>query len=105
MMEAEMKAAHRELWQWLYDNPGAWKRHWPGWMENGGKFFAGNYCFACAFAGFDAYADPQCGNCPLDQSVMCGCRQDTTSAYVCWEKAIGRETRKQYAAMIRDAWS
>ena len=104
MPENTMKAAHIALWDWLCRNPGKWKRYWPGWMENGGKFFAGNFCFACAFAGFDEYADPRCENCPLDQSVMRGCRQHTESAYIRWEKATDPESRAKCAAMIRDAW-
>ena len=104
MAETGAKAAHIALWQWLYENPGRWKRHWPGWRENGGAFFAGNSCFACAYAGFDEYADPRCDQCPLDQDVMHGCGQHTDSAYICWEKASGPEARKKYAAMIRDAW-
>jgi hypothetical protein len=98
------KAAHRELWDWLSRNPDKWKRHWPGWRENGGKFSAGNSCFACAYAGFDEYAEPRCEHCPLDLSVMHGCRQHTASAYVGWEKAGDPESRKRYAVMIRDAW-
>jgi hypothetical protein len=104
MADSGLKAAHIALWDWLYQHPAAWKRHWPGWRENGGKLFAGNSCFACTFAGFDEYADPRCDNCPLDQNVMHGCRQHTASAYVCWERASDPEIRKKYAAMIRDAW-
>jgi hypothetical protein len=30
MTEQEYKAAHIELWQWLYDNPREDKEDWPG---------------------------------------------------------------------------
>lgn len=53
--------AHKELWNYLAENPTEYKVSWPGWEWNGGKYKEVNsYCFACEFTEGDA-----CYDCPL----------------------------------------
>ena len=33
-----------ELWEWIVDNPGKYKREWPGWDEYGGMLFECPLC-------------------------------------------------------------
>jgi len=55
--------AHKQLWNWLADNPEMDKGDWPGWKQNGGEFFSPySYCFACD----DSNIEDGCGECPLD---------------------------------------
>ena len=43
--------AHKELWNWLAENPDEEKEDWPGWQVNGGKHGeCENNCFACEYA-------------------------------------------------------
>ena len=62
---AQLKKLHRELWQWLADNPGMEKEDWPGWDREGEAM---NDCFACEAAGL-YNKDPllsDCRKCPVD---------------------------------------
>ena len=53
--------AHKELWNYLAENPTEYKVSWPGWEWNGGKYKKVNsYCFACEFT-----LGGTCCNCPL----------------------------------------
>lgn len=56
--------AHKEMWNWLSENPESDKYDWPGWEWNGGTHKREhNYCFACgACEGF-------CRECPLPWST------------------------------------
>ena len=108
MTEAELKMHHRELWQWLYDNPSKDVCQWPGWdrndldilrVEQWGMSFAcyvvrGGIPHNCRYA------------CPLDQKVMRGCRSGykTKAAFVHWQNAGSVSTRKKYAKLIMNAW-
>lgn len=39
---------HRQLWNWLAENPSSWKEDWPEWEFNGGNVATINHdCFAC----------------------------------------------------------
>lgn len=54
---------HRRLWRWLSENPSAYKHHWPGWKENGGKYdYAVARCFLCELTKGHLN---QCLICPL----------------------------------------
>jgi hypothetical protein len=99
MTEAEYKALHIELWQWLYDHPDKGKEDWPGWEKYCDKTgHIHNLCFACVFAG---YCVPYC---PLNQELMQGCRYDQ-GAYASWCDSYGKpDEHRKYAALIRDAW-
>jgi hypothetical protein len=104
MTEAEMKAAHIALWDWLYENPGEEKDDWPEWAWNGGQY-SGVFddCFACEMAKDknDRVTIGRCTYCPLQ---IMSCRSGPESAYESWYNAEDAETRKKYAAVIRDAW-
>ncbi len=53
--------AHKELWNYLAENPTEWKVNWPGWETNGGKYNKVNsHCFACEFI-----VGGTCCDCPL----------------------------------------
>jgi hypothetical protein len=105
MTNAEYKAAHIEMWQWLYDNPEKNKKDWPGWNFNGGQYtFNVSLCFACVLATERSTDIPCAYCCPLDQNVMKGCGDD--SPYAKWHDVAKDDatTRQKYAALIRDAW-
>jgi hypothetical protein len=90
MTEAEYKAAHIALWDWLYQHPSEDKADWPGWKEYGD---VEGFCFACVFC------DGECYRCPLKVER---CSFDG-SPYQKWGDG-SEKTKKKYAAMIRDAW-
>ena len=53
--------AHKELWNYLAENPTKQKEDWPGWEVNGGKYNKINsHCFACEFI-----VGSTCCDCPL----------------------------------------
>lgn len=56
--------AHKELWNWLADNPNKGKINWPGWKRNGGIYDAMGSCFACEY-------DKQCGTSFFDSCEKC----------------------------------
>lgn len=39
--------AHKAMWDWLSNNPGAFKEDWPGWGDC--TTVSLNYCFACEY--------------------------------------------------------
>ncbi|MDD3039782.1 hypothetical protein [Bacteroides sp.] len=44
---------HRELWNWLADNPGQFKEDWPGWYDiedYDPEIYPDNNCFACQYS-------------------------------------------------------
>lgn len=65
---------HRELWNWLSENPDSDKQSWPTWD----MFIDWNYersiksldevewCFACAAAGIDYNGEVHCERCLFD---------------------------------------
>jgi hypothetical protein len=103
MNEAELKAAHEALWNYLSENPDERKEDWPGWNSKNdlyGEIFEDyNACFACYY---DNMQDGMfcCDDCPL-QIAKCG---NEKSPWKKWCRAGSEKTRKKYAAMIRDAW-
>lgn len=43
---------HREMWNWLADNPDKHKEDWPGWEERSNDLFSAiekNHCFLCGY--------------------------------------------------------
>lgn len=55
---------HRELWNWIADNPGQNKRGWPRWDFNGGDVeFCKYLCFCCAYN--DSKTERECIYCPV----------------------------------------
>lgn len=89
------RTAHKELWNYLAENPTKWKRDWPGWEENGGEYNkVPSYCFACAFN-----TDNACYNCPLIWPS--GCCTDYGGLYKKWAKeSISLEERTSLALQI-----
>lgn len=64
IIEVHMKfnhTAHRQLWNWLADNPWANKGDWPGWVTFDNPME--NDCFACEYVK-DVPIANKC-NCPL----------------------------------------
>lgn len=60
---------HKELWNWLADNPLEDKENWPGWEKYGIDLKEYSDCFACFCA--DKGPTPElefhkCVHCPLD---------------------------------------
>ena len=55
---------HRQLWNWLADNPDKSKSEWPEWEWNGGKIqrMVAD-CPACEFAS--TKSDFECSICPV----------------------------------------
>jgi len=49
LTDQERIKAHRQLWNWLADNPWKEKEDWPGWKLNGGEYedLHPYYCFMC----------------------------------------------------------
>jgi hypothetical protein len=106
-MEAEYKALHIELWQWLYDHPDKDCHVWPGWEDC--DEVPGSYCLACQFAFEQEERDDEihfvCDYCPLDQGIMKMCQGQGTFYDWCEARYIGdSKAAQKYAAMIRDAW-
>ena len=91
---------HRELWDWLYENPEKGKDDWPRWEFNEGKIKeVENDCFLCELAMRDGVVI--CEKCILSpipyKPVFClNCLYDR------WHNAETNKTRKKYAAIIRD---
>lgn len=104
--------AHKELWNWLANNPDKKKSEWPGWKRNGGKYkHQANFCFACGYASSDDSMDDDCefktcpfiwhnntnihddGNCWLD----CEC---DGSEYKSWKDAETAKLKSRYARQI-----
>jgi hypothetical protein len=101
----QMIKLHRELWNWLYENPSkVSKLAWPRWVGQGGDIPMVNCeCFACHHS--DSLDEP-CDNkrgCPL---FRWGTSDHTcifvNSYYDKWTDAGTDKTRKKYAKLIRD---
>lgn len=62
--------AHKELWDWIANNPDLTYWEWPGWEQNGGEYgFLINDNFACDYAHLVSTAHKfiDCRDCPLTQ--------------------------------------
>ncbi|MBP2663769.1 MAG: hypothetical protein H6Q71_1717 [Firmicutes bacterium] len=86
---------HKELWNWLADNPDKEKYQWPKFIGNGGDIsIPSHYCFACCYAKhcYDIYFD-----CPLKFKMY---KNDCLGGmYYYYEEAVG-EKRSIYARLI-----
>jgi hypothetical protein len=96
---------HKELWQWLADNPEMNKEDWPGWKCSGGTIedTSGYECFACEYIGELPYS-ARC-NCPLiwpdNHKVEANDCMGRQGLYRSWENST-RDTRVSLAKTIRD---
>jgi len=96
-----------ELWSWLAETGSGYKASWEGWGKYGDMWF---YCPCCEYNN-RLSSDDECPKCPLlnywkkfavrkyGLAVCCSHK----SPYVLWKEASDINTRKKYAAMIRDA--
>lgn len=88
---------HKELWQWLVNNPMMEKEDWPGWDYNGGTYDrAMLICFACEY---DKQLGNTCECCPLVWKYI-HCKNG--SEYERWDDSWDSTERSQLAAQIRD---
>lgn len=87
--------AHKELWNYLAENPTKWKEDWPGWKINGGEYSSVcHHCFACEFT-----IDSICYDCPLIWPN--GCCTGYYGLYEKWAKeGISLEERISLALKI-----
>lgn len=91
---------HRELWQWLADNPGKDKDDWPRWERNSGDVpMVFTACFACDVS------PSYCNECPLEWpenysgEYVC---DDTGGLWSQWEYAESPQERTRLAIAIKD---
>lgn len=90
-------AKHREMWNWLAENPDKEKMHWPGWKNN--KRVSNN-CFLCGYS--DATGHRDVCNCPLDwlRTKFCMERDPKLSYYLLYDEATTLKDRAKYAKII-----
>lgn len=88
---------HKDMWNYLYENPNKNKKDWPRWKRNGGdiKIVIGN-CFACKY---DYKFNGTCDHCPFNIDINKTCLNDL---YIEWCHNNNLEKRKQLAKQIRD---
>lgn len=95
---------HIELWDWLINNPGKEKSHWPRWEENGGDIPGVSCdCFACQHD--DDYGSASCGNCPIVWPGGGDCMKmdnGRKGVFLLWEESKNMRARKRLAELIRD---
>ena len=94
---------HREMWNWLYENPVVEdksfneKWDWPGWEQ---VKYIDTYCFLCEYNS--SHNNNYCRDqCILNWNSLNSCINEN-SAYTEWEHAKTIEGRKKYAKLIRD---
>ena len=111
--KAQLKKLHRELWQWLADNPDKWKEDWPSFQLGA----AMNDCFACEAAGEHKKhkGSADCRKCPAQWGYDNSKTKDIfsppctkkKSPFYKWEDArfdYNKELATKYALLVRDAW-
>lgn len=102
---------HRELWNWLAENPASYKEDWPGWEQVIKEYpelatrveIAGSHCFAC-YAN-NRFTFGGCSDCVLDWPGEDCCNDnpdDGEGLFLRWDDAKTPETRKELAMQIRD---
>lgn len=97
-------AYHRQLWDWLSENPEKEKEDWPGWNDFYEKYpdykWRSTFCFAC-------FMDKDCEECVLEWPGM-DCTDmnnlgDLKGLAQCWQNAKDdKDTRVSLARQIRD---
>lgn len=105
-------SGHKELWDWVANNPGYSKHQWPGWIENGGKYTSQNACFACEYSEriVKKHSTAKYCECPLvwpsavPQILNCF---SAGSPYAQWHrgyiyKTLGTEQMSTLAGRVRD---
>jgi len=88
----ETIAAHREMWNWLAENPAAKKEEYPPFKESHTKGLYAeiplHVCFICEYAAQQAKEllrpDYYCDYCPLDWDVF-----KNITSYMCEESFYG----------------
>ena len=107
-MYEDAKRNHKELWDFIVNNPERTEREWPGWESNGGyvdDIF--NHCFACYIARKLVKRSP-CGStcefCPINWEYGIRCVDNTSlwSQYMNRFRANDYEAVKKIATLIRD---
>lgn len=93
-------AKHREIWNWLADNPSKEKKDWPGWEEYVGSKIEINYCFLCDYVNFAKGG--MCSFCPLDWGITKKCMQikPELSYYLLYSDAPDLVLKSKYAEII-----
>jgi hypothetical protein len=104
-LRTRLRELHRELWQWLADNPDKGKTDWPGWKrrsedpEIDEAYRHASCCFSCLCAGFEKILRT-CRKCPCDW----GARRCGPGHYGRWLCSPDPAARRRYALRVRDAW-
>ena len=80
---------HKELWNWLAENPGKDKHEWPGWKAYHNGRFVESCCYACVYdtvKGAEEGCLDCCKYCPLEWpgNLACG---EKHSLYEEWGNA------------------
>lgn len=92
-------SAHKELWNWLSENPDKEKADWPGWKHNGGQYYSRADCFCCDYARpITIPGDYYCPLCTSCNGTIGWCLD---GLYYQWDEAEGAE-RAELARQIRD---
>jgi len=102
---------HRELWNWLAENPASYKDDWPGWEQVIEEYpelatraeIAGSHCFTCYATNRFTFGG--CSDCVLDWPGEDCCNDnpgDGEGLFFRWDDAKTTETRKELAMQIRD---
>lgn len=103
------RTLHKELWNWLANNPGKNKHKWPGWEhfteEELEIIDRDSYCFACLCCSTIHVKCSYGNNCPLDWKTTRTCTVDV-SYYRRWlvESLIYNNDNltKEYAKKVAD---
>lgn len=88
---------HREMWNWLAENPDKEKASWPGWESN---WYAENNCFLCGYVC--KLENTSCKNCPLEWGITEECCDTlpVSSYYILYEGALSLKIKAEYAKII-----
>ena len=98
MTQINYEEEHRKLWNWLANNPKAWKSDY--FEDQDIDSIPRSYCFACevAYRAADrANTYASCRFCPLGGPRIVGCGD---GLYNDWHEAVGPERRQQLALQI-----
>ncbi len=100
---SELHKLHKELWQFLMENPMKSKEDWPKWKElayrNDIPLAINNQCFACQEAK-NRNTDEPCRNCPIAWGL--GTCQCPGTLYRDWRVESSPKVRSRLAHLIID---